>query len=82
MLSAKQIEIFYEVYKQGSMTAAAEGLQISQPSISKTLGVIEKKLNFKLFLRQGKKLIYCNYYNYNKGTISQKMKHMVKRQWI
>ena len=57
MLSAKQIEIFYEVYKQGSMTAAAEGLQISQPSISKTLGVIEKKLNFKLFLRQGKKLI-------------------------
>ena len=54
MLSAKQIEIFYEVYKQGSMTAAAEGLQISQPSISKTLGVIEKKLNFKLFLRQGK----------------------------
>ena len=26
MLSAKQIEIFYEVYKQGSMTAAAEGL--------------------------------------------------------
>ena len=57
MLSAKQIEIFYEVYKQGSMTAAAEGLQISQPSISKTLGVIEKKLNFKLFLRQGKKLV-------------------------
>ena len=57
MLSAKQIEIFYEVYKQGSMTAAAEGLEISQPSISKTLGVIEKKLNFKLFLRQGKKLI-------------------------
>jgi DNA-binding transcriptional LysR family regulator len=57
MLSAKQIEIFYEVYKQGSMTAAAEGLEISQPSISKTLGVIEKKLNFKLFLRKGKKLI-------------------------
>ncbi len=55
MLSAKQIEIFYEVYKKGSMTAAAEGLQLSQPSIIKTLGVIEKKLNFNLFLRQGKK---------------------------
>lgn len=57
MLSAKQIEIFYEVYRNTSMTAAAEKLQISQPSISKTLRVIENKLNFKLFLRQGKKLI-------------------------
>jgi DNA-binding transcriptional LysR family regulator len=57
MLSAKQIEIFYEVYRTSSMTAAAKRLQISQPSISKTLGVIEKNLNFKLFLRKGKKLI-------------------------
>jgi LysR family cys regulon transcriptional activator len=39
------------------MTAAAEKLEISQPSISKTLRIIENKLNFKLFLRQGKKLI-------------------------
>mgnify|MGYP000064482933 FL=1 len=52
MLSAKQIEIFYEVYKHASMTAAAQSLEISQPSISKTLGVIEKNLNFKLFLRK------------------------------
>tara|TARA_X000001036_G_scaffold326429_1_gene304942 strand:- start:443 stop:1321 length:879 start_codon:yes stop_codon:yes gene_type:complete len=57
MLSAKQIEIFYEVYRTSSMTAAAKRLQISQPSISKTLRVIEKNLNFKLFLRKGKKLI-------------------------
>ena len=57
MLSAKQVEIFYEVYRHASMTAAAESLNISQPSISKTLRVIEKNLNFKLFLRQGKKLV-------------------------
>ena len=57
MLSAKQIEIFYEVYKNSSMTAAAAALNISQPAISKTLGNIEKNLNFKLFLRKGKKLI-------------------------
>ena len=38
MLSAKQIEIFYEVYKNSSMTAAAAALNISQPAISKTLG--------------------------------------------
>jgi DNA-binding transcriptional LysR family regulator len=57
MLSAKQIEIFYEVYKHSSMTAAAAALDISQPAISKTLGNIEKNLNFKLFLRKGKKLV-------------------------
>ena len=57
MLSAKQIEIFYEVYRHASMTAAAGSLNISQPSISKTLRIIEKNLNFKLFLRKGKKLV-------------------------
>lgn len=57
MLSAKQIEIFYMVYKHSSMTAAAEALSISQPAISKTLANIEKNLNFKLFLRKGKKLV-------------------------
>ncbi len=41
MLSAKQIEIFYEVYKNSSMTAAAAALNISQPAISKTLSNIE-----------------------------------------
>jgi len=36
------------------MTAAASELKASQPSISKTLGVIEKNLGFKLFIRKGK----------------------------
>ena len=56
MLSSKQIEIFYEVYKNSSMTAAANKLQISQPSISKTLKSIESNLGFKLFIRKGKKI--------------------------
>ena len=60
MLSSKQIEIFYEVYKNSSMTAAANKMQISQPSISKTLAAVEKNLGFKLFLRKGKKLIPTN----------------------
>ena len=60
MLSSKQIEIFYEVYKHLSMTAAANKMDISQPSVSKTLGNIEKNLGFKLFLRKGKKLIATN----------------------
>ena len=56
MLSSKQIEIFYEVYKHSSMTAAAIRLDISQPSISKTLGDIEKNLGFQALFRKGKKL--------------------------
>jgi DNA-binding transcriptional LysR family regulator len=54
MLSSKQIEVFYNIYRYKSMTAAASELKVSQPSISKTLGVIEKNLGFKLFLRKGK----------------------------
>lgn len=42
------------------MTAAANKMEISQPSVSKTLGNIEKNLGFKLFLRKGKKLIATN----------------------
>ena len=60
MLSSKQIEIFYEVYKHSSMTAAANKMEISQPSVSKTLGNIENNLGFKLFIRKGKKLMPTN----------------------
>lgn len=56
MLSSKQIEVFYQVYKSNSVSGAAAKLQISQPSVSKTLAGIEKNLGFKLFLRKGKKL--------------------------
>jgi len=57
MLSSKQIEIFYQVYKNNSVTAAAQILSISQPSVSKTLKIIEKNIGYKLFLRKGKKLL-------------------------
>ncbi|MDA9611575.1 LysR family transcriptional regulator [Gammaproteobacteria bacterium] len=57
MLTSKQIEIFYEVYKNNSMSITADKLDISQPSVSKTLSVIEKNLGFQLFLRKGKKLV-------------------------
>ena len=57
MLTSKQIEIFYEVYKNNSMSITADRLDISQPSVSKTLSVIEKNLGFQLFLRKGKKLV-------------------------
>jgi len=57
MLSSKQIEIFYEVYKQNSVSIAAKKLDISQPSASKTLKTIENNIGYKLFIRKGKKLL-------------------------
>ena len=57
MLSSKQIEIFYQVYKNNSATIAAQILSISQPSVSKTLKIVEKNIGYKLFRRKGKKLI-------------------------
>ncbi len=57
MLSSKQIEIFYQVYKNNSATIAAQVLSISQPSVSKTLKIVEKNIGYKLFQRKGKKLI-------------------------
>jgi len=57
MLSSKQIEIFYEVYRQNSVTIAAKKLDISQPSVSKTLKTIENNIGYKLFVRKGKKLL-------------------------
>ena len=55
MLSSKQIEIFYEVYKRNSVSIAAKKLDISQPSVSKTLKTIENNIGYKLFTRKGKK---------------------------
>ena len=57
MLSSKQIEIFYEVYKRNSASVAAQKLDISQPSVSKTLKTVESNIGYKLFIRKGKKLI-------------------------
>ena len=56
MLSSKQIEIFYEVYKHNSVSIAATKLGISQPSVSKTLKTIENNIGYKLLLEKVKTL--------------------------
>ena len=57
MLNSKQIEIFYHIYKEGSITKAARALNVSQPALSKSISYTEDKLGFKLFNRSSKKLI-------------------------
>ncbi len=45
----RHIEIFHAVYTNGSISAAARALNVSQPSVSKMLHHAEDQLGFKLF---------------------------------
>lgn len=56
MLTPRQLEIFTAVYEEGSMTAAAKKIHLSQPAISQTIKEIEDQYDSKLFERFGSKL--------------------------
>lgn len=48
----RHIEVFYHVYREGSISAAARNLFVSQPSVSKVLRHAEDQLGFALFDRR------------------------------
>ncbi|TRD12124.1 LysR family transcriptional regulator [Erythrobacter insulae] len=48
----RHIEVFYHVYREGSISAAARNLYVSQPSVSKVLRHAEDQLGFALFDRR------------------------------
>ncbi len=48
----RHIEVFYSVYRAGSVTGAARELNVSQPSVSKVLRHAEDQLGFPLFRRR------------------------------
>ena len=52
-MNQKQIEAFRLVMLRGSMTAAAEELGTSQPSISRLIGELEASTGLALFTRNG-----------------------------
>ena len=53
----RHIEVFHAVYSCGSVTRAAEVLNVSQPSVSKVLSHAEHDLGYALFERVKGKLI-------------------------
>lgn len=53
----RQIEVFHAVYSRGSVTKAAEVLNVSQPSVSKVLAHAEQQLGYSLFDRESGKLV-------------------------
>lgn len=56
-MNLRHIEIFHAVYVNGSVSAAARALNVSQPSVSKTLRHAEGLLGFELFQRIGGRLV-------------------------
>ncbi|MBT8039576.1 MAG: LysR family transcriptional regulator [Xanthomonadales bacterium] len=53
----RHIEVFHAVYSCGSVTRAAEMLNVSQPSVSKVLAHAEQQLGYRLFDRIKGKLV-------------------------
>ncbi|WP_260928814.1 LysR family transcriptional regulator [Novosphingobium sp. 9] len=56
-MNLRHIEIFHAVYVNGSVSAAARALNVSQPSVSKVLRHAESLLGFPLFQRTAGRLI-------------------------
>jgi DNA-binding transcriptional LysR family regulator len=56
-MNLRHIEIFHAVYVNGSVSAAARALNVSQPSVSKTLRHAESLLGFQLFQRGSGRLV-------------------------
>ncbi len=57
MLSFRELSVFRSVMELGTITAAAEKLQISQPAVSRMLLQAEQRLGFPLFLRRKRRLV-------------------------
>jgi len=56
-INLKHIEAFRSVMLAGSVVGAAKLLNVTQPGVSRTIGLLELRLGFALFVRQGRKLI-------------------------
>lgn len=56
-VNLRHIEIFHAVYVNGTVSAAARSLNISQPSVTKTLRHAEQQLGFALFARHKSRLV-------------------------
>lgn len=56
-LNIRQVEVFKAIMETGSVTAAGQSLNVTQPSISKHLKHLEASLGVCLFERTGNKLV-------------------------
>ena len=57
MLTLRQIEVFRAVMQAGTISAAAERLRVSQPTLTKTLSRMEQLTGLTLFRRAAGRLV-------------------------
>lgn len=71
MISVDQMKYFIEIVEQGSLNKAAQHLYISQPALTKQLGILEKSMKCKLLIRtpNGIKLTASGRYLYERSNI-------------
>ena len=56
-LDVPLLKAFVAIYETGSVTAAAERLTLTQPTISYTLARLREILNDRLFIREGRTMV-------------------------
>lgn len=56
-LNLRQIEAFRAVMLTGSVVGAARFMNVTQPGVSRTIGLMELRLGFALFERRGRRLV-------------------------
>jgi len=56
-MNIRALRAFRAVVSEGSVIAAARAINLSQPAVSRLLGLLERELGLTLFLRQKRRLI-------------------------
>lgn len=56
-MNARQLEVFRAIMRHGTLTAAAESMNVSQPAVSKVLRHFESQIGYRLFDRLGGRLV-------------------------
>ena len=56
-LNPRQVEAFCSVMRTGTVVAAARHMNVTQPVVSRAIGLLETRIGYKLFERRGRKLV-------------------------
>lgn len=56
-LNLRQVEAFYSVMRTGTVVAAARLMNVTQPAVSRALGLLELRIGYQLFERRGRRLV-------------------------
>ena len=56
-LNLRQIEAFRSVMLAGSVVGAARLMSVTQPAVSRAVGLLELRIGYKLFERRGRRLV-------------------------